>query len=156
MSSDSDLARNYIKARARKAADIMTAPVVTATETTPLRAIVELMERHRIKRVPIVRDDVAVGMVSRANLMQALATAGQFPASPKADRTIRDALQAELKAQRWAHAAVVNVIVTDGVIHLWGTVRSPEERTALRVAAENAGGKAVEDHLALVPALPAV
>lgn len=156
MSSDAELARDYIKARARKAADIMTAPVVTATEATPLRAIVELMERHRIKRVPVIRGDVAVGMVSRANLMQALSVTGQFPTSPKADRTIRDSLQIELKGQRWAHAAALNVIVSDGVVHLWGTVRSPEERTALRIAAENAGGKAVEDHLALIPAVATI
>jgi osmotically-inducible protein OsmY len=95
-------------------------------------------------------------MVSRANLMQALSAAVKFPTSPKSDRAIRDALLVELKAQRWAHAATLNVIVSDGVIHLWGTVRSPEERTALRVAAENAGGKAVEDHLAMVPALAAI
>ena len=154
VSSNAELAADYVKSRARKASDVMTKPVATAGETTPLRDIVDLMESKHIKRVPIVKDGIAIGIVSRANLIQALATGARFRESPQGDRAVRDGLLAELARQKWANAPGINVIVSDGVIHLWGTVQSAEERQALRVAAENAGGRKIEDHLVQVPALP--
>jgi CBS domain-containing protein len=154
VSSNAALAADYVRSRARKACDVMTRPVVTARETTSLRDIVDLMEAKHVKRLPIVQDDVVVGIVSRANLIRALATGAGPRESLQSDREIRAKLLDELAHQRWADAAGLHVIVSHGVIHLWGTVQSPEERAAVRVAAENVGGRGIEDHLVQLPALP--
>ncbi|MBI3517306.1 MAG: CBS domain-containing protein [Proteobacteria bacterium] len=155
VSSHAELAADYVKSRARKASDVMTRQVVTASEATPVRDIVDLMESRHIKRVPVVHDGAIVGIVSRANLIQALSVGARVPiANPQSDRAIRDTLLAELSRQKWADTAGLNVIVTDGVIHLWGTVQSTQERKALRVAAENVGARGIEDHLVHMPALP--
>jgi CBS domain-containing protein len=158
VSSNVELAREYVKSRGRLAAEIMTRNVATVTETTPVRDIVDMMEAKRLKRVPVVHDGAVVGMVSRADLLRALRAGARFEArNPGGDRAIRETLLAELRGQKWADAAGLNVIVSDGVVHLWGVATSPDERAALRVAAENVPGVAsVEDHLVLLPALPPI
>ena len=88
-----------------------------------------------------------VGIVSRADLLQVLASGGAASANEDNDRQIRDRLLAELRRQEWASPAEANVIVSDGVVHFWGTVGSEEERRALRIAAENIPGvRGIEDH----------
>ena len=159
LSTNTELASDYVKTHGRRARHVMTDKVVTVEEATPLVAIADLLESHRIKRVPVVRKGALVGIVSRANLVRALASSAG-PASGGAaekDEAIRDKLLAELKRQKWAEASRGNVIVTAGVVHLWGTILSEEERQALRVAAENTPGvRAVEDHTTLMPALPPI
>jgi CBS domain-containing protein len=118
-----------------------------------------LLETKRIKRVPVVRGGELVGIVSRANLVRALAAAGSQLATSTAvdDRTIREKLLAELKGQEWVHAWAADIIVRDGVVHLWcADDRAAEERHALRVAAENITGvRGVEEHIVPVPIVPA-
>ena len=97
-----------------------------------------------------MRDGKLVGIVSRANLVQALAmTIDEPPSGAKADdRSIREKLLAELKAQRWAEVSPANVTVKDGVVHLWSSYLSEQEKRALIVAAENIPGvRRVEDHM---------
>jgi CBS domain-containing protein len=152
---DAELANEYSRAHARRVEEIMTRSVITALESTPLRDLVDLMEAEHVKRIPIVRVGTVVGIVSRANLLQAL-RAGTPVVPPRGgdDRKIRDALLAELRSLSWTDSRQLNVIVSDGIVHLWGLVRSPEERKALRVAAENTAGVAgVEDHLVDVATL---
>jgi CBS domain-containing protein len=156
VSSNAELAREYIRSRGRMAFEIMTRDVATATESTPVRDIVDLMEARRIKRVPVVRDGVVIGVVSRANLLRAMRAGAGVGPDGGSDRAIRDTLLAELRRQRWADMPGLDVIVSGGVVHLWGIVTTVEARDALRVAAENvAGVKGVEDHLTGMPALPA-
>jgi osmotically-inducible protein OsmY len=89
-----------------------------------------------------------VGIVSRANLVQAVASERRQLDIPLSDTAIRDKLLAHLKRQRWAHTALVNVTVNDGVVDLWGISNSDTERDALRVAAEALPGvRAVNNHL---------
>ena len=147
--SNAGLATDYLKAHARKARDLMTAPVVGVTEDALLAEIADLMERRHIKRVPVLREGRLVGMISRIDLIRVLASGGAPDfATEIADRMIRDRLLAELHEQRWAEFNDANVIVTDGVVHLWGVVASATERAAMRVAAENVPGvRAVADHL---------
>ena len=92
------------------------------------------METRRIKRVPVVHDGKIVGIVSRADLLQVLASGGIKTPEDERDRTIRIQLLAELREQKWTDPAEARVVVSDGVVHFWGTVRSEEERKALRVA----------------------
>jgi CBS domain-containing protein len=156
--SNATLASEYVKSHARQAKDVMSAPAITVSEEISLADIADLIERHGIKRVPVVRDGKLVGIVSRANLLRALATfqTAATPAKPD-DRAIREAVLAELREQRWSTAGGGNVVVADGVVHLWGAITSEEERRAARVAAENVPGViAVQDHMSLVPLVPAI
>jgi CBS domain-containing protein len=151
-SANSRMAAEYIKSHARRVEDVMTREVVSVEELASLAEIAELMETKRIKRVPVVHDGKIVGIVSRADLLQVLASGGAASANEDSDRLIRDRLLAELRRQEWASPAEANVIVSDGVVHFWGTVGSEEERRALRIAAENIPGvRGIEDHTTAGP-----
>ena len=150
MASTNQLAGDYIKSHSANVKDVMTRDVISVSDTTPLADIAILLEANRIKRVPVVRDGKLVGIVSRANLVRALAmTVNEPPSSVELDdRTIRDELLAELKAQKWAEVSPANVTVKDGVVHLWSSYLSEQEKRALVVAAENTPGvRRVEDHM---------
>jgi CBS domain-containing protein len=68
-------AADYIKSHARTVGEVMTRKPVCVTEETSLGEIASILESHRIKRVPVLRDGRLAGIVSRSNLVQALATA---------------------------------------------------------------------------------
>jgi len=141
------LADEYVHARGCKVEEVMTRAPITITEDTPLDEAVELMERHGVKRLPVLRENCLVGIVSRANIMRALVSfARETKAPPPDDAAIREQILIECGRQAWAPMA--NVIVRDGVVELWGTLTDERERQALIVAAENVPGvKAVHDHL---------
>ncbi len=146
------LASEYARSHGRKISEIMTADPVTVTEDTPLEEVVRLMEKRQIKRVPVVRGDAMVGIISRANLLHALAsTIRDVKPATQSDEVIRAQLMAELEKQPWAPIALINPVVRDGIVELWGTVTDDRERQALVVAAENLPGvKSVRDHLAWI------
>ena len=153
MASTNKIAGDYVKSHSGKVRDIMTRDLISVTETTPVADIAILLETNRIKRVPVVRDGKLVGIVSRANLVRALAmTIRQASGTEADDLSIRDKLLAELKAQRWAEVSPANVTVKDGIVHLWSSYLSEQEKRALVVAAENTPGvRRVEDHMRPVP-----
>src|ERR1700674_4549352 len=123
------LADDYVHSHARRIDEVMTCDVQTITEDTPLDNIVALMEKYRIKRLPVLRGNAVVGIVSRANLLRALAgVAGEVSPGPKTDETIRDGVLAELDRQTWAPRHLVDVVVRNGVVELWGTVLDPGQR----------------------------
>lgn len=156
-SGSADLAADYAKSRGHLARDVMTRETVTVSEETDLSEIAELLEKNHIKRVPVVRDSRLVGIVSRANLLQGLAAAKAKAHVPVEadDSEIRRQVSDALREQPWASIGTTNVTVTDGVVEFWGTVGSPEERDASRVAAESVPGvKEVVDHRALHTAVP--
>jgi CBS domain-containing protein len=154
---DRELARDYVKSHGRKVRDIMTRDVVTVDETTELADIANLLDTRRIKRVPVLRDGKLAGIVSRANLVRALATAPREQASAGDDRSMRATLLAELDGQEWAKVWATDIIVRDKVVHLWlGSDQPEEERQAVRVAAENVPGvRQVELHVVPAPVVPA-
>jgi CBS domain-containing protein len=143
------LADEYTRSHGRKVNDVMTPDPMTVTEQTPLDEVVRIMEKHRIKRLPVMRGRDLVGIVSRANLLHGLAgIAREIKPASASDQAIREQLMGELRRQTWAPSALINVVVKDGVVELWGTVTDERERQAIIVAAENvAGVKAVRDHL---------
>src|SRR3954470_11249760 len=146
--NDSLSARDYAKTHGRTARDVMTASVVAVEETATLAEVAKTLVRHRIKRVPVVRNGKLVGIVTRGNLLQGLATLQ--PASPANldDRSIREQLIAELKRQPWSHLLADDITVKNGTVRLSGIVQTEDERRAIRIAAENVPGvKSVEDHL---------
>jgi CBS domain-containing protein len=143
-------AREFTKSHGLRAADIMTKQVIHVSEAAPLGDVVELMERHKVKRLPVLANHKLVGIVSRMDLLRALASAQTQPVPPPADTdaAIRAAMHDVLKNEQWAMSAMVNVIVSDGVVNLWGVVDSKDQRQALQVAAEAVPGvKTVENHL---------
>ena len=151
----SDLARDYVKSHGSTVKDIMTRDVATVTEDASLGEVATLLETERIKRVPVMRDGKVVGIVSRANLLQALACQGKQleAATPADDTKIREHVISQLKAEPWTRPSLINVIVQDGAVELWGIVDSVSEKKAVRVAAEvTPGVRAVNDNLIIRPA----
>jgi CBS domain-containing protein len=159
--SHQELARDYLKSHGRTAEDVMTRDVVTVTDTTELADVAMLLEIKRIKRVPVLCDGKLVGIVSRANLVRALAATKSNPAmdDDSDDRAVRQRLLAELMGQEWFKVKewfkiwAADIIVRDRVVHFWFSVdHSEEERRAARIVAENiAGVRRVEEHI--VPSL---
>ena len=147
-------ARDFIKSHGHKAEDVMTREVTTVTPDTPVGEIAEILEKRRIKRVPVIEGDKIVGIVSRANLLHGLATHKDriSIASSPDDRAIREQVQALVAHEDWITHGSLNVLVADGVVELWGWVDSEDERKALMTAVgEIDGVKEIVDHLGSVP-----
>ena len=143
------LAAEYTHAHGRSVADAMSESLHYATPDMPLQQVVDMMERQRIKRVPVLDQGRLVGIITRANLLRALALAAPaLPASSPSDQQIRQQLQTELAASAWAPCSMLDVVVQQGEVHLYGTILDGREREALCVAARNTPGvTAVHDHL---------
>jgi len=144
-------ATDFVHEHGRKVAEIMTTSPLTITEDTPLEKIVELMEKNDIKRLPVTRGDQVVGIVSRANLLQAVASlARQVPDPTADDDHIRNRIIDALEKNDWCPFGL-SVIVRDGIVHLSGVITEERSRQAAVVAAENVTGvKKVHDHLCWV------
>jgi CBS domain-containing protein len=141
MTPATTLANEFAKSRGKRVAELMSSEVVSASEDAPLIEIATLLERHHIKRVPITKDGKLVGVVSRSNIIQALASSKGDPDGERhSDRAIRLEVLARLGAQSWTDFGSRNVIVAGGVVHLWGLVGSAEERKALMSLAEGVPG----------------
>ena len=150
------LASEYAHAHGRRVGEVMTETVLSIGPDDPVTDVIELMERRRIKRMPVIERGKPVGIVSRANLVWALVR--NLPRSDDAravsDEEIRDRILAEIAKQPWGPRASVDVRVENGVVELYGAVTDDRGRPALRVLAENVPGvKAVRDHLAWVEPL---
>ena len=154
--SKEDLAKEYLQSRGCKVRDVMTKKVITAKPTTPLRDIAALLEKSRIKRVPIVDKGKVIGIVSRANLIQALASLGEeSEQSTISDTTIRKKIMKQFKSEKWSKGSLLNVTVHDGKVKLWGMVNSEAEKNAARVAAEMVEGvQAIENNVTVLSQHP--
>jgi CBS domain-containing protein len=141
-------ASDFVQEHGRKVSEVMTKSPLTITEDTALAEIVDLMERNNIKRVPVVRGEKVVGLVSRANLLQAVATLSHQVPDPTADDDhIRSRIIDALERNEWCPFGL-SVIVHDGIVHLSGVITDDRARQAAIVAAESVNGvKQVHDHL---------
>lgn len=144
-------AQDYLKTHGTSVREVMTSPAVSVRRSTPLHEVARLLDKHRIKRVPVLEAGRLVGIVSRADLVRRLATSPARPA-PRAssDRALRRQVLKQV-AQSGVDALYVNVTVEGGTVHLWGSVRSALEQKALRAAAKAAGIRRVEDHTFVMP-----
>ena len=154
MDSETSAAHDFVSSHARRVADVMTREVVTASEDATLRELVELMERHKVKRIPIVREGILVGVVSRSDVLRALLSREpDGPVLQPTDKALRQAVVEAIEHRPWTSKWPINVFANDGVVHLWGFVDGEEVRTAHRVAAENVPGvRRVKNHLRAMPA----
>jgi len=144
-------ATDFVHEHGRKVAEIMTTSPLTITEDTALEEIVELMEKNNVKRPPVMRGEKIVGVVSRANLLQAVASlARQVPDPTADDDHIRNRVIDALEKNDWCPFGLT-VIVRDGIVHLNGVITEERSRQAAIVAAENVTGVVkVHDHLCWV------
>ncbi|MGE3676399.1 MAG: CBS domain-containing protein [Burkholderiales bacterium] len=149
-----DSARDYLKTHGASVSDVMTSPAVSVRRTTSLQEIARLLEKHRIKRVPVLDAGRLVGIVSRADLVRRLAAAPARPATPAraaSDRALRREVLKEVR-RAGIDLLYVNVTVEHRIVHLWGGARSHSEQKALRVAARRIEGVLkVEDHTSVIP-----
>ena len=153
VSTNRMLASDYVKAHGRKVSEIMTRHPIVAAPDTPINAIALLLEKHAIKRVPILDQGKLVGIVARANLIQALAGLKMETPAPQAgkDLEIREEILERLRAAPW-RPWLLNATVHQGVADLWGITNSAEEKMAAGVAAENAPGVvSVNNHIIVRP-----
>ena len=144
-------ATDFVHEHGRRVAEIMTPDPLTINEDTDLETIVELMEKNGVKRLPVMRGDKLVGIVSRSNLLQAVASLAREIPDPTADDDhIRDRILDTLQKSTWCPFGL-SVSVRDGIVHLSGVITEERSRQAAIVAAENVTGvKKVHDHLCWV------
>lgn len=144
-------ARAYLKSHSWKAGDVMTPHVVTVEEGVPLGEVSAILEKHGIKRVPVTRQGKLVGIVSRADLLHGLLMP-RLRQTPHGDDPLRLSILTRLREDARIGDEFVDVTVLDGIVHLWGRVRSRAERDVARVVAENSrGAKGIDNHLRVVP-----
>ena len=146
------LADEYVHSHGRKVAEVMSPEPIAISEDTPLEEVVRVMEQRRIKRLPVMRGSKVVGIVSRANLLHALASVAREAApAAKDDQVIRERVLAEIAKQPWPPRDLIDVTVRNGVVELWGVVTADHQREAAAVCAENIPGvKQVANHLAWI------
>jgi CBS domain-containing protein len=150
LTTNAQLATDYVKSHARYASEVMTREVVTVREDTSLAEIAKLFEAHNIKRVPVVRNGTVIGIVGRADLLHVLAELHSKSAPIQDDAGIRAEILRQLKSEHWFSSAQVEISVRDAAVTIQGIVISQEQRTAIRVAAENVPGvRSVNDQTVL-------
>jgi CBS domain-containing protein len=144
-------ASDFVHEHGRKISEVMTRSPLTISEDTALEEIVELMEKNNVKRLPVIRADKVVGIVSRANLLQAVASLAREIPDPTADDDhIRNRVIDAMEKNDWCPFGL-SVIVKDGIVHLSGVITEERSRQAAVVAAETVQGvKQVHDHLCWV------
>jgi CBS domain-containing protein len=146
-----EAAEDYARTHGVRVHDVMTAEVITANEDTPLDKVVHLMEKHDIKRLPVLRRGKVVGIISRANLVRAFTSLHRSQSkSSRRDNAIRGRILADLAKESWSAGAIIDVVVRRGVVDLWGYISDATQRRALTALAESTPGvKEVYEHLTL-------
>jgi CBS domain-containing protein len=144
-------ATDFVHERGRKVEDVMTENPITVDEDIPLEKLVRLMEKKGIKRLPVMSGNTIKGIVTRSNLLQAVASIAREIPDPTADDDhIRNRITRVVNATDWRPIGF-EVTVRKGVVHLHGIITTDEARQATIVAAQNtAGVKDVHDHLCFV------
>lgn len=145
------LANEYIRTHGRKVSEVMTRDPISVSPDTDLSEVIHIMEKNRIKRVPVVKDGTVVGILSRANLLQTLSGLVRNTSLNDSDADIRKGVVAALGTLPWAANEFLNVTVKDGVVDLWGCYTAYRQDEAAVVATENVPGvKQVRNHLSWV------
>ena len=138
--SDEERARDFVKSHGRRAREVMTRPAVCVAPQTPLDEAVRIMERHHIKRLPVIEQGRLVGLMTRADLVRALLLRQHAHSPTQSDQELRQRVEALLRSEDWAAGAYINVVVEAGVVQLWGTVDSAAQREAILVAVSGLDG----------------
>ncbi|MGD9805372.1 MAG: CBS domain-containing protein [Hyphomicrobiaceae bacterium] len=156
---DDRLAREYAAAHARRAEDIMSRQVVTVDADMELGEVTDLLERRSLKRLPVVKDGLLVGIITRGDLVRALLANLAPPevTTPGDSAAILEAIEQRMRRQMWLDSSLVTVAVNGGVAELSGLAASADQRRALRLLVEDTPGVVrVDDTLHVKPAAPMV
>jgi len=151
------LAVRYVKSFGMYASEVMTAPVVVVDANTPVGEIARILDEKKIKRVPVVRSERLIGIVSRADLMRCIVASHKAWAEVDVqDDVIRDRLLEMLRHEAWATQSYTQVFVENGIVYLQGSAETEQQIKALVVAAENVHGvRSVANHIQLRPPIQA-
>ena len=142
------LAERFVKTHGLKAKDVMTDKVVTIAPDASLADAADLMERHRVKRLPVTREDRLIGIISRADLVRAFVAARPTLPADNDDTAIRERLESALERERWVPITDIYVTVIERTAHLWGTVQSEAQSEATEILARGIPGvRNVKNHL---------
>ncbi|MFQ5847619.1 MAG: CBS domain-containing protein [Candidatus Methylomirabilales bacterium] len=158
LAESKEMAGEFIRAHGRHVEDVMNQPVVSVTEEAPVEEIARILEEEGIKRVPVVQEGRLVGIVTRRDLIRALAMRPAVAPAEAAhtDAEIHRRIFQELQRAEWLDWPAVQVTVADGIVHLWGIVGDAQIRKAVRVLVENIPGvKGVEDDVQIRRHFPA-
>jgi len=151
LTSPGALAAEYVSTHGRSVEDVMTSDIVTVAPTARLQEVVELMEKHDVKRLPVVAQGRLIGIVSRSDLLKALVKTLPAQVTDSKDQEIEAAIINELAAQDWSRGGSIRVKVVAGVAELTGSIMDERERQAAKVAAENVSGvRAIVDNLVYI------
>jgi CBS domain-containing protein len=157
LSSPREQAARYVKEHGHVVGDVMCTQVISISDDTPLKQIADLMERRHLKRVPVLKDGKLVGIVTRSNVIRALASVvPAVDAASHDDASLRDAIIEQMHGQSW-RLPKQGVLVKDGVAHLWGVIESEEEKRAIQIAAAGVPGvRNVEFHMEIPSVIPSL
>lgn len=146
------LAQEYAKAHGLKAHDIMSRYVVSVRDDAELRDVADILDSHRIKRVPVVQEGHLVGIITRGDLVRTLSQVEISKTVKKIDNAaLHKTLHDRIRTQSWINESYINVTVNDGVVELWGFVDTADQRSALRALVEETEGVSrLEDKLNVV------
>ena len=150
-------AREYVKSHGLRAHDVMTRLVISVPPDASLAEVADVLDAHRVRQVLVMREGKMIGIISRADLVRALANTATTAASPRtANGQLQKAIWEQIRAQPWLHSAYLNLAVRDGVVELYGAVDSTDQRRALLVLVNRVTGvHKVEDNLTLMPRVAA-
>ena len=148
---DGRLADDYILSHARRVGEIMTRGALTIGENDEVAAAVDLMVARKVKRLIVVRDDVAVGVISRSDLLKALLEKLESPHDARSDNDIFTDIIGQMAKESWTPRGTIHADVADGIVTLQGAIADERLRVALKVLVENVPGvKGVKDKLAWI------
>lgn len=143
LADSKEMARDYAKAHGLRAGDVMTRFVISVHPDTELSAVADILDKHSIKRVPVIDGDRLVGIVTRGDLVRALSQAQVGKSDKKIDNaTLNTLLQERIRSQPWIglDQSFINLTIKDGVVELWGYVESQDQHNALRILLEETEG----------------
>jgi CBS domain-containing protein len=140
--ADADaLAREYAKAHGLREQDVMSRYVISVRDDAELRDVADILDTHRIKRVPVLQGGRLVGIITRGDLVRALSQVQvSKPAKKVDDAALHKTLRDRIRAQPWVNESYISVTVNDGVVELWGFVDTVDQHSALRALVEETDG----------------
>lgn len=131
LSNADEAARLFAKAHGRIAADVMTRHVATVQHDATLAEVAEALTSHGVKRLPVMRDGVLAGIITRRDLVRAFAKSGAQPAVTLGNAHLQRALLERMAQERWLDASYISVLVRDEAVDLSGYVASADQRRAV-------------------------
>ncbi len=149
------LARDYRKAVGTTVGEVMTPGVISVSPELAVESAAAILEQHRVRRLPVVMDGRLVGVVSRGDLVKALA-ATLVPAGAAApDAALVREMTNRLAAETWVSNRGIVVQARDGIVSLWGMVATEAEKSAIETMARALpGARGLESHLVVQAEIP--